>query len=248
MSTCSMCNTPLSFANKPLFYNKTCDGGTICTKCQSNLTKVNNFLISKIKTLSTAELINMVVTHQQEKENKKEAKNELIEHLKSLNLPTTDFLKFGMNEIKELPNILNTDEVIDNLVVGSFDDKKIGLLISTNRRLLFVDKGILYGLKVEDFPLKSITSIQYSTGILMGEIKIHCSGNTATITNVEKKSTRHFAEYVRNRLSQTTNDTPVIHTTPTDIYDQLEKLGKLKENGIITEEEFQQQKSKLLNQ
>jgi tetratricopeptide (TPR) repeat protein len=31
-----------------------------------------------------------------------------------------------------------------------------------------------------------------------------------------------------------------------DLYDQLEKLGKLKEKGLITEEEFQQQKKKIL--
>ncbi|EJD6629509.1 SHOCT domain-containing protein, partial [Proteus mirabilis] len=32
-----------------------------------------------------------------------------------------------------------------------------------------------------------------------------------------------------------------------DLLSKLEKLGKLKESGVLTEEEFQEQKSKLLN-
>ena len=33
-----------------------------------------------------------------------------------------------------------------------------------------------------------------------------------------------------------------------DVFEKLEKLGKLKESGVITEEDFQEQKKKLLDQ
>ena len=121
----------------------------------------------------------------------------------------------------------------------------MGILVSTNRRLVFIDKGLLYGLKVEDFPLDKITSIQYETGILMGKIKIHTSGNIAEIDNIEKASTRNFSEFVRNKLSQPTKTTDTNNSQP-DILTQIEKLGKLKDSGIITEDEFIEQKKKLL--
>ena len=75
-----------------------------------------------------------------------------------------------------------------------------GILVSTNRRLIFIDKGLIYGLKVEDFPIDKITSIQYETGLLVGKVKIHTSGNIASIENVEKLSSRSFAEFIREKI------------------------------------------------
>lgn len=65
---------------------------------------------------------------------------------------------FGRKEIKELPNILWEDEVVEGMITGTYNSK-IGALFATNKRLIFVDKGLLFGLKVEDFPYDKITSI-----------------------------------------------------------------------------------------
>ena len=81
----------------------------------------------------------------------------------------------GRKEIKELPNILWEDEIVEKMVQGQYNTG-IGILVATNKRLLFVDKGLIYGLHVEDFPYDKITSIQYKTGLLYGEIKIFASG------------------------------------------------------------------------
>lgn len=94
--------------------------------------------------------------------------------------------------------------------------------------------------------MDKITSIQYETGLLLGEIKIHTSGNIAKIDNVEKANARAFAEFVRNKLSQPKETTTVINNQP-NVLDQLEKLAKLKEKGILTQEEFEIQKKKLLD-
>ena len=123
-----------------------------------------------------------------------------------------------------------------------------GILVSTDRRLIFIDKGLLYGLKVEDFPHDKISSIQYETGLILAKIKIHTSGNIALIDNVEKSSARQFAEFVRDFISRPKQQEPIFiqNTTEPTIFDQLEKLGKLKEMGIVTDEEFNEQKKKLL--
>ncbi len=141
-----------------------------------------------------------------------------------------------------MPSILAPNETIDNIIQGTYENGQ-GILVSTNRRLVFIDKGLLYGLKVEDFPLDKITSIQYETGMLLGKVKIHTSGNTATIDNVEKTSSRKFAEFVRDKLSQPKESNVI---SEPNILDQLEKLGKLKDRGILSEEEFNDQKKKLL--
>ena len=79
----------------------------------------------------------------------------------------------------------------------------------------------------------------------MGSIKIHTSGNLAKIENIEKASSRSFAEFVRDKLSQP-KDTPTTVVSEPNVLDQLEKLAKLKENGILSEDEFAEQKKKLL--
>ena len=81
----------------------------------------------------------------------------------------------GRKEIKELPSILWDDEQVEHLVQGYYN-RSSGLLVATNKRLIFIDKGWLVGLRVEDFPYDKISSMQYKTGFLMGEITIYTSG------------------------------------------------------------------------
>jgi len=156
----------------------------------------------------------------------------------------------GRKEIKELPSILWEDECVENIIQGTYNNGN-GILVATNRRLVFVDKGFLFGLKVEDFPYDKISSIQYETGILMGKLTIFTSGNKAIIDNVIKAKVRVFGDSVRAKISApkeiASQIAPiVVSQQPIDIADQLERLAKLKEQGILTDEEFAQQKKKIL--
>jgi len=82
--------------------------------------------------------------------------------------------------------------------------------------------------------------------LILGDIKIHTTGNVAKIENVEKASARSFSEFVRNKLSQPKEVVVQTIASEPNVLDQLEKLAKLKENGILSEEEFNDQKKKLL--
>ena len=119
-------------------------------------------------------------------------------------------------EIKELPNVLARDERVEQLAPG-FYNGGIGLLVATNRRLIFVDKGMLYGLRVEDFHYDRISSIQYKTGLLLGEITIYSSGNRAEISQVEKSVVRQFGEYVRAKIGSPGPRAPAPPATPSTV-------------------------------
>lgn len=187
-------------------------------------------------------------------------------------------------EIKELPNVLAPDERVEQLAPG-FYNGGIGLLVATNRRLIFVDKGMLYGLRVEDFHYDRISSIQYKTGLLLGEITIYSSGNRAEIGQVEKSVVRQFGEYVRAKIgspmprpaapaapqaaSRPAPGAPNVPSAPGTvapppplpaasvpavaaadaddaIISKLERLAALKAQGILTEQEFLEQKARIL--
>lgn len=152
---------------------------------------------------------------------------------------------FARKEIRELPNILSVDEKIVYLVEGrnNISNHHI-ILVATDRRLIFVDKEFMYGLKVEDFSYDKVSSIQYETEFMLASIDIHASGNIVEIDKVGKYEAELFCEKVRDFMSR-----PKEYFQPKaepTVLDQLEQLGRLKESGILTEEEFLEQKKRLL--
>ena len=167
------------------------------------------------------------------------------------NLPNGALFCNG-KEIKELPNILWEDEVVEALIGGKYNNAR-GVLVASNKRLLFIDKGLMWGLKVEDFPYDKISSIQYSKGLLLGKITIFTYGNNATIENTDKQYCAEFCEKVRARITKVSisainhdQNIPEYIKQEDDLIDKLRRLGELKTQGILTDKEFSLAKQKLL--
>ena len=162
-----------------------------------------------------------------------------------------DLSTLPKGDVRELPNILWDDEKISDIVRGTYKSGN-GVLVATNKRLIFVNRGFIYGINVEDFPYDKINSIQYSTGILLGEIAIYVSGNAAEIRNVSNDECRRFSEHVRAMITDIQKDHSVnaqkmeLMTDNEDFLVKLERLSKLKQSGMITEAEFVAAKAKLL--
>ena len=232
MAHCILCNVKIGFLNRPLLgAGKLKDGSELCFKCFS---KSSN---TKLSMLSGEELKSVI-------REEKDTVLDIKEQIKNLGLDNV-YMFLGRKEINELPNILAENEKIDNITQGTYNNSN-GILVSTNRRLIFIDKGLVFGLKVEDFPLDKITSIQYETGLMFGKIKIHTSGNNAVIDNVDKNSARSFSEFVRNKLSEPKSVSQTVIQN-TSLADELQKLSELKEKGILSEEEFTKIKMDLIS-
>lgn len=155
--------------------------------------------------------------------------------------------RLGRKEITELPKILWEGEQIRGAIQGAYNNR-LGLLVATDRRLIFIDKGWV-SLKVEDFPYDKISSIQYQLGWVFGEITVFASGNRAEIKQLAKDQTRPFAEKVRNMISGgqiSQKSEHIVESAPADFVSQLEKLAKLRDQGILTEVEFSDQKRLVL--
>ena len=158
----------------------------------------------------------------------------------------------GKKELKVLPTILWEDELPEKAIYGSFNNG-IGILVATNKRLIFLDKGMM-SLKVEDFAYDKISSIQYSTGILSGEIVIYASGNKAMIQNATKDEVKAFADYTRARITgvsehasmspqmSNTNTSPQV--TPMQAMQQLKELLAA---GFINQVEYDAKKADILS-
>ena len=152
-------------------------------------------------------------------------------------------------EIKYLPNILTEDETILALTSGMMDGNT-WLIVCTEKRVVFLDKGMIYGLKQRETPLERINSIEQTTGMIFGSIGIWDGASHMEIRRVMKKTVRPFVEAVnraRDALKRAEGrNRSSAGTSGADLASQLERLADLRDRGILTDEEFQTQKSKLL--
>lgn len=157
-------------------------------------------------------------------------------------------------EVECLPEILLDDERILYLTSGLMDGTT-WLIVCTNERVILLDKGLLFGLKHVDFPLDKINSVSYRTGLIFGEILIWHGGAQMKIENCMKETVKPFTDtlnqamkdFTNRQTAQTAAPQPVQAGAPAvDVASQLEKLAALMEKGILTKEEFDAQKKKLL--
>jgi hypothetical protein len=152
-------------------------------------------------------------------------------------------------EVKSLPEVLREGETVKGLTSG-FMDGNTWLIVCTERRIIFLDKGMLYGLKQKDTPLEKINSIEHKIGMIFGKITIRDAATEITIDNLQKAAVAPFLETVNSAieaLKNSTNAPPPAGNEPVDVASQLGKLTDLRDKGVLTEEEFQGQKKKLLS-
>jgi hypothetical protein len=146
-------------------------------------------------------------------------------------------------EIQSLPKILRDGETIKFAAIGTFGKGGNGLCVTTSERVLFVFVGSLSGLSVEEFPLNAITSTQVNSSWLTSDLIITAAGNTTKFMITEKSITQNLRNAIVNAQAEFAKP----KAEAIDIVSQLEKLAALKEKGILTDEEFQEQKKKLLS-
>jgi len=182
----------------------------------------------------------------------KASDSELKEEFKRLAKISGDASFGTKKEFFHLPKILNSLETPLAIASGMMDGNT-WLITLTNQRVIFLDKGMLFGLKQVDINLNNIASVGGKTGILLGEIMISTSGQNYIIKNVAKSSVIPFTNLVnetRNKLNEKSKNTTESSNDKNALDETIEKikqLAEMKEKGILTDAEFQQQKQKLLN-
>ena len=158
-------------------------------------------------------------------------------------------VKFGAGrEIKRLTGHLWEGEIVDQMTTGAYG-KGTGLVVLTDRRLLFVQDGIMSN-TTEDFPMDKVSSVQWSSGMVMGSVTIFASGNKSEIKNVNKDDGKEMVDKIRHRISAPASPAPPPSTTTdvlqADPMEQLKKLAELRDAGVVTPEEFETKKAELL--
>ncbi|GAA2714629.1 MULTISPECIES: PH domain-containing protein [Streptomyces] len=155
-------------------------------------------------------------------------------------------------EIQRLPEVLWEDETVEMLATGIYG-KGNGLLAMTNQRLVFFFHGLL-GQQVEDFPYSRISSVQWSGGMLMGTLTVFASGNKAEIKQVPKDQGKALSDHLRMRIANggaLSTPAPAVSAPmpalASDIASRLATLDQLRAAGAITDEEYRDRRTKILD-
>lgn len=151
---------------------------------------------------------------------------------------------FTKKELYHLPEIVSAGEQIIAYTSGLMSGNT-WLIALTDRRVIFLDKGIVYGLKQVIIDLDKINAVSCKTGLMFGEIAITDGASTKKISNVPKATAAPFAAKIQEALESRKQ---VRHAAPepTDVVSLLERLAALRDRGILTDDEFAAQKDIIL--
>lgn len=145
-------------------------------------------------------------------------------------------------EVKELPNIIGDDEIITYATSGWYDGHT-WLVVSTSKRIIFLDKGMLFGVNQIEIPLGKVNAIKYKKRLFMGEVEIWDGASMYKVKNISKKTLIPFVNAVNDSIGEFEKSQK---SSGSSIADELVKLKKLMDEGVITQGEFNKKKKELL--
>ena len=98
-------------------------------------------------------------------------------------------------ELKHLHEVINKGENILGHTRG-FYNKNTWLICITDRRVLFLDKGMIYGMKSAEIPLDNVSSVNYETGILVGSITVTAGGAEKKVGKLRKQDVKDISNLI----------------------------------------------------
>ncbi|AZA89655.1 Uncharacterised protein [Chryseobacterium nakagawai] len=252
---CNKCLDKISYINQEVLYNLN----------QFNIDDIHRIIQDKNSEQNSLAITqeNLPMTVEEEAQNiskevYKRRKQKIKTELEKLNASLSVFTK---GEIKELPYLISEEEKIIGITDAQFvNTLAAGILVATSKRMISVSKAMFGTAKINDYPNETIKSISFVTDPRSPIIKLHLDERVVEFECfMDKEDAEKFYDIIRpiynkpiQQLQQQTNpvnaNTAANATRSLDILEQLEKLGKLRENGILTDTEFTEQKRKLLEQ
>jgi hypothetical protein len=138
--------------------------------------------------------------------------------------------------------------------VWCFFRRRWGRLVATETRILFLEQKGLFGSVIESFNYKNLNSVEMTKGLIFSEMTITSGMAAQQVQWVPKFQLTPFMQLIQERLDDLDGSRPdvaggneqVDEELQPDLVDLLERLDQLKKKGVLTEEEFETQKSRLL--
>lgn len=155
------------------------------------------------------------------------------------------YVFWTQKEINALPKILDEGERIAAVTSGMVQGCT-WLAVCTDRRLIFLNCRMFFGLRQVQMPLNRVQSIDHDFTIFFGNIRVFDGVNVFMMGLVLKQSILPFVKKTEEMMYAQRHGHGAPATAAVDVASQLEKLASLRDRGVLTDAEFRAQKKKLL--
>lgn len=215
-------------------------------------------------------LLNNIKQQEREKENKEN--NEFINKVNSV---SDKYSPMTLKELLFLKTILHENEEVLDVVSGIMEQNGVNisgnyketsainssatrtwLLALTDNRIMLINRHLLIGTEYIEIPLSMINSISCQSRLLFSSISIMHGSGGIIINNIQKGSEIKFVKKTNLAIEKVKNNTNKSFMNSgcdsrsennNSVADEILKLKKLFDNGILTKEEYEKQKEKILN-
>lgn len=152
-------------------------------------------------------------------------------------------------QLAGLQEHLDGGEDVLHVVEGAYEAKimgqdtvRNGILAATDQRLVFYAKK-LTGFDFESFPYGNISSIEAGKNMMGRQIKFFASGNEVHVKWIkDAKTLEALVAHIRSNMGNGGRSAPAGESS----LDKLKKLAELRDAGVVSDEEFEEKKARLL--
>lgn len=154
-------------------------------------------------------------------------------------------------ELRHLQEILLPEEELLTMARGKVDHLT-WLMAVTDRRVLLMRKGVLFGHRQLEVPVHKIKSVSYKTGLFKGAIFVDTEAGTVVLESVVKKGVPEVCSVICEALAAADGRAPSVSARGSgrasggSLVAQLERLSDLRDKGVLTDREFLAQKRRLV--
>lgn len=158
----------------------------------------------------------------------------------------TDFA-FVKKELRALADMLPLNEEPLAAIRGFSGRETTVLVVLTSRRIIFIDAGMIYGLKTSDIPLRAVNAVSHSSGIFFCNLIVTNGADNTFVRSVLVKEAKQFSKDVDTALADWSNGLMNPSRGIFSEADEISKYKKLWDDGVITKEQFERKRDELLN-
>lgn len=118
-------------------------------------------------------------------------------------------------------------------------------LLVTDKRVIFWTRGLITG-STDGFFYNDISSTEKAKTLLLGEIVLNVRGTKERFRSMVKKDVPNAIQLIQEQISKSRTKKTTLENKRQLIPDQIRKLIKLRDDGLLTEEKFLIKKRELL--
>lgn len=162
-----------------------------------------------------------------------------------------EFTTEQQRQIDRAKEVLQEGEHVLDVTTGLVEVHRMGAKTSRRGAILVTDRRvILYTKKIGGYEMYDhvyglLTAIDYKKGMMYGNITLAASGDRTHVSQVPKEAVERVAKEIRARMAAAHEHGRA--GAGVSAADEIRKLAELRAAGILTDEEFEAKKKKLLD-